>query len=159
MADDAGNKLADSADAVHPPAIMAHFLQIYRYLNRYSRTITREFGISGRQLSALRYLSRSSGATIGELSDYLYVSDSSTSELVDKLEERGLVLRTRCARDNRVVRLSLTPPGESLVARAPLAGISLMRQRLESLPEEELASIAHVLELLAKLLGVDEIPL
>ncbi len=153
MADDAGNEPADSS------AVMARFLRIYRYLNRYSRAIAREFGISGRQLSALRYLSKCGRATIGELSDYLYVSDSSTSELVDKLQERGLVLRTRCTKDSRVVRVSLTPQGESLVACAPLAGISLMRQRLESLPDQELASLAHALELLANLLGVDEIPL
>ena len=138
-------------------AIVADFLHIYRYLNHYSRSIANQFGISGKQLSILRYLSRVQRATIGELSDYLHASDSTTSESVARLEEKGYVLRARCNKDNRVVHASLTAEGATLVARAPLAGINLMRVRLESLPAEQRASIAEALEVLAKLLGVDEV--
>jgi DNA-binding MarR family transcriptional regulator len=152
MSDDAQmRKTAESE------AIIARFLQIHRYLNKYSRTIASQFGISGRQLSALRCLTRKSQATIGELSDYLHITDSTTSEMVDGLETKGLVQRARCTKDNRVVRVSLTIDGESLVARAPLAGISLMRMRLESLTDQEINSISQTLEHLSKLLGVDEL--
>lgn len=138
-------------------AIVARFLQIHRYLNKYSKTIVSQFGISGRQLSALRYLARKDQATIGEISAYLHITDSTTSEMVDGLETKGLVQRARCAKDNRVVRVSLTTDGASLVARAPLAGVSLMRMRLESLTDQEIDSIAQALEHLSKLLGVDEL--
>jgi DNA-binding MarR family transcriptional regulator len=138
-------------------AIVARFLQLHRYLNKYSKTIASQFGISGRQLSASRYLARKDQATIGELSDYLHITDSTTSELVGGLEEKGLAQRTRCVKDNRVVRVSLTAEGQSLVERAPLAGISLMRMRLESLTDAEMTSIAQALEHLSKLLGVDEL--
>lgn len=139
-----------------PGAIVARFLQIYRYLTSYSRRIASEFGISGRQLAALRYLSMSGDATIGELSNYLHINDSSTSELVSGLERRGLVQRARCVKDSRVVRVALTKEGEALVQRAPLAGIGLMRERVGSLSAEERASIAQALDRLADLLGVDE---
>jgi DNA-binding MarR family transcriptional regulator len=152
MSDDAQmRKTAESE------AIVARFLQIHRYLNKYSKTISSQFGISGRQLSALRYLTRKDQATIGEMSTYLHITDSTTSELVDGLETKGLVQRARCAKDNRVVRVSLTPDGELLVVRAPLAGVSLMRVRLESLTDQEIDSIAQALERLSKLLGVDEL--
>jgi DNA-binding MarR family transcriptional regulator len=151
MAEEAqARKSADSE------AIVARFLQIHRYLNKYSKTIVSQFGISGRQLSALRYLTRKEQATIGEMSHYLHITDSTTSELVDGLEAKALVQRARCAKDNRVVRLTLTTDGEALLVRAPLAGVSLMRMRLESLTDQEMASIAQALDLLGRLLGVDE---
>lgn len=148
---------AQTRKAAESEAIVARFLEIHRYLNKYSKTISSQFGISGRQLSALRYLTRKNQATIGELSNYLHITDSTTSELVDGLEAKGLVLRARCTKDNRVVRVSPTPEAESLVARAPLAGVGLMRVRLESLTDREIDSIAQALEHLSKLLGVDEL--
>jgi DNA-binding MarR family transcriptional regulator len=152
MSDDAQKQKTAESEA-----IIARFLEIHRYLNKYSKTISSQFGISGRQLSTLRYLTRRNQATIGELSSYLHITDSTTSELVDGLETKGLVQRARCAKDNRVVRVSLTTDGEALVARAPLAGVSLMRMRLESLTDEDIDSIAQALEHLSKLLGVDEL--
>jgi len=149
--DAADNRYKESA------AIVARFLDIYRYLHRSSQAIASEFGVSGRQLSALRYLRRFAGSTIGELSDYLHISDSSTSELVAKLEEKGLATRTRCQQDNRVVRVSLTEAGQDLAARAPLAGIGLMRARVETLSPQEMADIAQAIERLASLLDVDEV--
>jgi len=146
-----------TVSVTEPTAIVGRFLDIYRYLNHYSRTIAHDLGISGRKLSALRFLKASDGAKIGELGDYLHISDSSTSELVSELEQRGLVRRQRCDADNRVVRAYVTPEAEELIARAPVAGFGLMREGLKSLPADERAAIAAALERLAELLGVDSV--
>lgn len=140
-------------------AIVARFLEIYRYLNQYSRRVEKDFGISGRKLAALRYLAEAGDATIGGLGDYLHVNASSASELVSKLEDRGLVQRARSIEDSRIVWVSLTSKGREIVARAPLAGVGLMRERLKTLSDAERMSIAEALEKLADLLGVEAVNL
>ena len=140
---------------IAPSAVMARFIQIHRHLSRYSRRVMEDFGISGRTLAALRYLKTSGEATIGQLSQHLVIRNSSASEMVTKMEDRGLVQRVRCQVDNRVVKVSLTPGGEDILARAPLEGFGLLRDRLASLEADELLQIGSVLDRIAELLNLD----
>ena len=116
------------------------FLSFYRYLRRYGRQMQQE-GISGRKISTLRYLVEAGPLTVGQLSDYLSISDSSTSTTIADLKKRGYVTRTRSLDDNRVVMVAVTDPGRELVARTPLGGIPLLREALKTLPPDRLARI------------------
>jgi DNA-binding MarR family transcriptional regulator len=130
------------------------FLTVYRYLRRSSRQMHQE-GVSGRKLSALRYLHETGPHTVGEICDYLYVSDSGASELVARLEKMGFVTRTRSSTDNRVVIVDLTPAGRELAQEPPRGGVSLLRERLRALPEERLSVIDEALAELLTLLEID----
>jgi DNA-binding MarR family transcriptional regulator len=58
--------------------------------------------------------------TAGELAYNICHDAGSLTRLIDQMVKRGLVTRTRCDDDRRVVSLSLTPRGHSLVeALAP----------------------------------------
>jgi DNA-binding MarR family transcriptional regulator len=131
------------------------FLAVYRYLRQYSRQLHSE-GFSGRKIATLRYLLEAEPLTIGQLRDYLYISDSTTSELVAKLEQAGCVRRTRSEEDNRVVLVSLTPSGCESARSAPLGGIPLLRERLKTLPPERLALINETLIEIKQLLGIED---
>lgn len=130
-------------------------LTIYRHLRTYSREMHSE-GLSGRKVATLRYLLDVGPLTIGQLRDYLYVSDSTTSELVAALEEAGYVTRARSEEDNRVVVVSLTPAGHEFSRSAPLGGIPLLRERLRTLPSERLALIDEALAEVKQLLGIED---
>lgn len=131
------------------------FLTVYRYLRQYSRQLHSE-GFSGRKIATLRYLLEAEPLTIGQLRDYLYISDSTTSELVAKLEDAGCVQRTRSVEDNRVVLVSLTPSGRESAQNAPLGGIPLLRERLKALPPERLAMIHKALAEIKQILEIDD---
>lgn len=131
------------------------FLSVYRHLRQYARQMQAE-GVSGRQVSALRYLLEAGPRTIGQLRDYLYLSDSSTSELIAALEQQGLVKRTRSRDDNRVVVVRLTPAGRRAARRVPLGGIPLLREKLKALPPERLARVRDALLELRELLEVPD---
>jgi DNA-binding MarR family transcriptional regulator len=131
------------------------FLTVYRYLRRYSCQMHSE-GLSGRQIATLRYLMETEPLTIGQLRDYLYISDSTTSELVAKLEEAGCVRRVRSEEDNRVVLVSLTSSGRELAQGAPLGGIPLLRERLKALSPERLALIHGALTEIKHMLEIDD---
>lgn len=127
------------------------FLTVYRYLRQYSRQMQEE-GLSGRRIAALRYLHEAGPHTVGQLRDYLYISDSSTSELVSSLEREGYVARARSEADNRVVVVSLTAAGRSLAKDTLLGGVPLLRERLKPLPPERLRRIYEALSEIARLL-------
>jgi DNA-binding MarR family transcriptional regulator len=112
-------------------------------------------GISGRKVSALRHLLEAGPRTIGQLKDYLYISDSSASELVAHLQKKGYVTRTRSEADNRVVLVAVTPAGREIAQRTPLGGISLFRERLKTLSPERLAVINDAMEEIMQLLEID----
>lgn len=130
---------------------MAKFLTLYRYLRQYSRQMHQE-GISGRKIATLRYLIEAGPRTVGQLSTYLCISDSSTSALVDRLEEWGYATRTRSAADHRVVLVAVTPQGQAFAAKTPLGGVPLLREALRTLSEERLAVVHEAMTTLVEIL-------
>lgn len=127
------------------------FLAFYRYLRSYGRQMQEE-GISGRKISTLRYLADAGPLTVGQLSEYLCINDSSTSTLIADLQKKGLVTRTRSLQDNRVVWVEITDQGRQLIARTPLGGIPLLREALKTLPPDRLAQVHEALETMNELL-------
>jgi len=131
------------------------FLTLYRYLRRYSRQMHEE-GLSGRKIATLRYLTEAGPRTIGQLGTYLCISDSSTSALIDRLEEWGYATRTRSRKDHRVVLVDVTPEGRELAERTPLGGVPLLREALRTLPEERLAVICEAMTTLVEILEMED---
>jgi DNA-binding MarR family transcriptional regulator len=144
----------DRTDAPEYTEALHRFLQLHRYLRRYAHQVRRA-GISGRKVSALRYLLEVGPRTVGQLSDYLFISDSTVSEMVAQLEEAGYVSRQRCQNDQRVVWVDLMPDGRAFAEGAPLGGIPLLRENLRKLPAPRLAVINDVLGELVELLEIE----
>ncbi len=129
------------------------FLVLYRYLRHYGRNLQCE-GVRGRDLSTLRYLHEEGPLTIGQIAEYLFINVSSTSELISRMEDAGYVARRRSKADSRVVFVELTPEGEQLAEGIPTGGIPLLRERMKTLPFDQLALID---EAMSKLIQVMEI--
>ncbi|MBN1179337.1 MAG: winged helix DNA-binding protein [Anaerolineae bacterium] len=142
------DKEALYTDAIHT------FLQIQRYLTTYARQARAE-GLSGRKIAALRRLLSAGPQTIGQLSAYHYISDSSASEMVSELVQAGYVTRARSEADQRVVIVELTPAGAEFARNAPLGGIPLLRERLRAMPPDDLAAVNAALVTIARLLEID----
>jgi DNA-binding MarR family transcriptional regulator len=130
------------------------FLTVYRYLRGFSRQMQEE-GLSGRKIAALRHLLEAGPRTVGQMRQYLYISDSSTSELVAWLQSKGYVTRTRSELDNRVVHVDLTPAGRDVLRGTPLGGVPLLRQALQTLSEERLSVINAAMTDLVYLLELE----
>jgi DNA-binding MarR family transcriptional regulator len=52
--------------------------------------------------------------TCGGLARHMNYDNGAVTRLIDQLEERGLVERTRSTSDRRIVKLSLTPQGHAM---------------------------------------------
>ena len=93
--------------------------QLRRFLS-FSNEAARAAGLEPRQhqlLLAVKGMPEGVEATVGTIAERLQIQHHSTVELVDRMENRGLVRRLRSADDRRRVLVSLTARGEALLAR------------------------------------------
>ena len=72
--------------------------------------------------------------------------------IVDRLEEKGLVLRERDTRDRRNVFVAVTEAGQQVLANAPSALPNGFDSLLGSLPETDRQALIVTLEQFASLL-------
>jgi len=106
----------------------------------------RDAGLEPQQyliLLAIRGLPDSADATIRALADRLMLKHHSVVELVDRLEQGGLVRRTRSRDDRRRVLVSLLPRGEKLLEE-------VARHRIGELRSNGAALVAAIEALLER---------
>lgn len=75
--------------------------------------------VTPRMLSVLHHLMNAGPLTAGELARHLGLSKAASTELVDRLETRGLVARMDDERDRRRVFVWLTDEGRARTAAHP----------------------------------------
>ena len=121
---------------------MRHLRELGRALDEHSRWVETQCGLSALQLGALRALAATPGMKVSELAAALLIHQSTASNMLDKLEARGLLHRQRVGPDQRVVRLQLTTAGTKLLATAPRPDEGGLNAALRRLPPDALARLA-----------------
>ena len=99
---------------------MAELRYRLRLFLREGDAAARSAGLEPQQylmLLAIRGLPDGNSAKIRSLADSLLIKHHSAVELVDRLEVRGLVRRTRGRQDRRQVLISLLPKGQRVLER------------------------------------------
>lgn len=85
---------------------------------RLRRGLKEEFGVTLPAFDLMAQTNRPPlGPTMGELSQRLMVSKGNVTDLVERLEGKGLVVRRVDAGDGRVQHVWLTPEGTDLIER------------------------------------------
>jgi DNA-binding MarR family transcriptional regulator len=89
---------------------------------------------------------------ITELAQTEALAQPTVTQLVDKLEGRGLVARARSGEDARVVIVEVTPAGTEIFEEVRAEIRANMREALVDLPDEALTELAHAAETLGGLI-------
>lgn len=114
--------------------------------------VAEAFGLSPKQLALLWRLEPSGdGLPMRSIAESLYCDASYVTDMVDKLEQRGLIERRADAGDRRVKLLALTAAGVELRSSA-LEKLYEPPEEFDLLSDEEAETLAR---LLAKTLGVE----
>ncbi|MEU4232433.1 MarR family transcriptional regulator [Nonomuraea sp. NPDC026600] len=125
----------DEAEAAREVARL--YPAVYRRFKASKRPIAA--GLTARMHAVLGHLMAAGPLTLGELTEHLQLSKAATTELVDRVEERGLVARIRDERDRRRVFVGVTDEGRAAAATASprvLADDLLARAVHDMTPEE-----------------------
>lgn len=86
-----------------------------------SRDSEKKVGLSAAQLFVLHKLGEEDGLSINTLAERTLTHQSSVSVVVQKLEEKKLIIRSRSESDGRQTEISLSAKGRKLLKKAPHA--------------------------------------
>jgi DNA-binding MarR family transcriptional regulator len=138
--------------------IMNSLRRVVRALSASSRALPESGGVSGAQLFVLRQIADAPGASVRELAARTFTGQSTVSEVVSRLVERGLVERGTSDKDARQTMLTLTPKGRRLMVRSDITAQERLAAALDSLYAGEREALAHGLERWLEAAGLAETP-
>lgn len=131
-----------------PMHVLSRVARLARHLDLARRTAFAYCGLEPWEfdvLSALRRAGSPFSVTPGALMTELLVSSGTMTNRIDRLEAKGLVTRSRETQDRRVVSVTLTPRGQTVVDDAMETLLRREREILSPLLPAELTRVADLL--------------
>lgn len=105
----------------------------------------KDLDITSQQMGILLSLHRGIAATPFELSKLLGVDTGLMTRMLDKLETKGLLERSRSIEDRRVVNLKLTQAGEEVAEHLPQIVPVVLNGRLKKFTKTEFEELRRLL--------------
>jgi DNA-binding MarR family transcriptional regulator len=100
----------------------------------------------------LRYIHQASVCTSSELADAFEVNKSAITAIINRMVDRGLILRTRDENDRRVIYLTLTDEGRELFEQTQEKIRLLVESIITQFEETEIKNFIDTYEKLARIL-------
>ena|ERR1700681_4536072 len=117
-------------------------------LTRKAEALLKPAGLSGTQYNILRILrgAGEGGLACGEIGDRLISRDPDLTRLLDRMESRELIARSRELKDRRVVKTRITAEGQRILRDLDEPVQNLHRKQLLRLSEKQLRQLLLLLE-------------
>ena len=110
----------------------------------------RESGLSMSQLGALFHVHRMGHSGVTDLGEHLGVSSPAASQMLDRLVEQGLILRTEDPSDRRAKQIVLTDAGLRVLRETMLARQQWLFELADALSDSEKEAATAALDLLVE---------
>ena len=133
--------------------VLRHFRHVFNAVKTHYRLVEKHTGVGGALVWAMSLIEDQPGIRMGELARRLDIHQSTASNLVKALTERGMVEGRRAEPDRRAVQLHLMPAGHAVLSRAPRPFSGVLHQALGALDAETLGRLEHDLGALIQNLG------
>lgn len=137
--------------------ILKSLRRIIRAVDLYSRKLVTQTGLSGPQLICLRQLANQGAMQTSHLAEAVNLSPATVCGILNRLEQRGLVIRERQTDDRRRVVVSLSEAGEDTVDTAPPVLHDSFLFRLRALPVQQQQQIRATLRQLVDMMAAAEL--
>ena len=133
--------------------IMISLRKIVQAISLHSKDLQRRYGLTGPQLMILNEISDHGQISVTELAKIISLSQATVTDILNRLEKRGLVTRSRSATDKRRTMISTTNACDSILAMAPPSLQETFIKRFSSLDDWEqlmiLSSFKRVVDLMS----------
>jgi DNA-binding MarR family transcriptional regulator len=104
------------------------------------------------EIDTIKHLIHSPALLPSELAVLAKIKTQSMSQILNKLEEQGILVRTPSIEDKRKVYISLSPNGRKMVAKIKYDGDEWLKDLIEkSLSDQEMDLLKKALPILHKL--------
>ena len=126
--------------------VMLDMVRTCDLLSRGPAQLLKTEDLSVTQYNVLRILRGApEGLTCGEIANRMITRDPDITRLLDRLEKRGLITRSRDSKDRRVVLTRIVPEGLKLLSRLDEPMQEVHRRQLGHLGRNQLKTLADLL--------------
>jgi DNA-binding MarR family transcriptional regulator len=124
---------------------------------RYTKELNKKFSVSAPQVASLLALLDDGSMSPSQIAKKIMVESSTVTGIIDRLEQKGLVARTRISQDRRVITVELTEAGRRLAENAPPPIQQKIVKGLRKVDESERAQIIQTLNRLTDMIDADDV--
>jgi len=133
--------------------ILVALRRITRAVDLRSRALLNDYGLTAPQLTTLHAINRLQPVTAGAVADAIHLGRPTLTGILNRLESRGLVARSRSRQDRRVVKIRLTDEGQSILKNAPSLLQDEFLDELTKLKKWERTQILATLQRIADMMN------
>lgn len=146
-----------SADMARHDEVLIALRRIIRATDMYSRHLSKVAGLTAPQLLVMQSIANRGEMTMGDIADEVSLSQATITTILDRLEKRELIQRTRGSTDKRRVYASLTEAGAILLEKAPTPLQEEFIERFAELNDWEQSLILSSLQRVAAMMNAGDI--
>ncbi len=145
------------ASAAVSDQVLISLRRIIQAIGLHSRQLVRQHGITAPQLIILRHIQDNQNITVSQLAKQVSLKQATVTDILNRLERKGLIQRQKDTSDRRRVLISGTASGEKLLDAAPSPLQETFLEKFEDLEDWQKNMILSSLQLLGTLMTDDEI--
>ena len=123
----------------------------------YTKELNKKYNVSAPQVACLLALLEDGPMALSQVARKIMVNSSPLTGIIDRLEQKGLVTRTRTSLDRRVITIELTEEGRKVAENAPPPVQLKIVEGLKQLNELQREQIIQALSKLAEMIDSKEL--
>jgi DNA-binding MarR family transcriptional regulator len=135
--------------------VLRKFRQVFNAVKTHFREVEKRAGVAGAQVWALSVIRDQPGIGVSALARALDIHQSTASNLLKPLLERGLVAAARAEGDRRSLQLHISVKGLDVLKKAPGPAAGLLPEALSHLDPKTLRRLDQDLTVVIALLNAD----
>ncbi|WP_188150053.1 MarR family winged helix-turn-helix transcriptional regulator [Teredinibacter waterburyi] len=138
-------------------SVLISLRRVIRATDLHSKYLSKTSGLTAPQILTLQCLHNKGATTIGTVANDINLSQATVTTIMDRLEKRGLLSRTRSTEDKRKVFANLTELGNETLKTAPTPLQDRFTREFAKLEEWEQTMIISSLQRVAEMMDAQDI--
>ena len=126
--------------------VLRHLTECYLQVDRTTTRQIEATGLTHPQFDVLVTLGDTDGLSCKALGEQTFITKGTLTSILDRLEAKGLVVRSRGVQDTRQIYCKLTPEGQALYERIFLPFVESVRPRIGVLSQQEQDQLVALLQ-------------
>ncbi len=153
----AANSNGQDFHAMRTKEIIYAIRRLMQAGEHYTKELNKIYNVSAAQINCLIALRENGPLSPSHIAKHVMVNSSTVTGIIDRLEKKALVKRSRISSDRRVVTVELTKAGRALAENAPPPIQQKIIDGLHRLSPKEIDEIALTLKRLTDMLDVQDL--
>ena len=127
--------------------------QIIRCTDLHSKKLVKKYGLTGPQLILLQVIANEGEIVLGNLAKKVSLSQATVTNIVERLEQRGILMRRKTDNDKRRVLVSATEKAHEILRQKPSLLDNTFIGKFEKLDEWEQNMLLAMLQRIANMMS------